>query len=439
MKVAFVSLGCDKNLTDSEHMLYLLQKNNITISSEEEADVIVINSCCFIADALDESIENIINAGELKKYGNLSGIVVSGCMSERYKREIREELPEVDAIVGTNSYDNIVEAVKDAFNHKKSEYIKPHIGLPNIYGRVSTTSLPYNFIKIAEGCDKYCTYCIIPSIRGHFRSVPMENILREIKNLANDGITEINLVAQETTLYGTDIYGKKMLPTLLREIEKIEYIKTIRLLYCYPESIDDELVEEMARNKKVLHYIDMPIQHCNDLILKRMNRKATKKLILDKINLLRDKMPDIAIRTTLITGFPGETEKMHEEMKEFIKEVEFDRLGVFTYSKEKNTPAYSFPNQIDEDIKKKRKNELMLIQRLISFKKNKKSIGKIINTFVEGYIRDKNIYVGRTYKDAPNVDNYIFFTSNVELLSGSMVNVKINNFKEYDLYGELVE
>lgn len=439
MKVAFISLGCDKNLTDSEHMLYLLHKDNIEISSEEDADVIVVNSCCFIADSLEESIDNIIAAGELKKKGKLSGLVLSGCMSERYKDEIREELPEVDTIVGTNSYDNIVEAVKAAYNHEKKEYFKSHIGIPNICGRISTTGLPYNFVKIAEGCNKFCTYCVIPSIRGRFRSVPMEMVLHEINQLADDGITEINLVAQETTLYGIDLYGKKMLPTLLSEIEKIKYIKSIRLLYCYPETIDEELVYEMARNKKVLHYIDMPIQHCNDLILHRMNRKATKQLILDKIKLLRNKIPDIAIRTTLITGFPGETDEMHEEMKEFIKQVKFDRLGVFTYSREKNTPAYNFPNQVDEEVKKKRKDELMRLQKTISLMKNRESVGNVVSTFVEGYVPEKKIYVGRTYKDAPNVDNYIFFKSDIDLMSGSIVDVKINDFKEYDLYGELVE
>ena len=391
MKVAFISLGCDKNLTDSEHMLYLLHKDNIEISSEEDADVIVVNSCCFIADSLEESIDNIIAAGELKKKGKLSGLVLSGCMSERYKDEIREELPEVDTIVGTNSYDNIVEAVKAAYNHEKKEYFKSHIGIPNICGRISTTGLPYNFVKIAEGCNKFCTYCVIPSIRGRFRSVPMEMVLHEINQLADDGITEINLVAQETTLYGIDLYGKKMLPTLLSEIEKIKYIKSIRLLYCYPETIDEELVYEMARNKKVLHYIDMPIQHCNDLILHRMNRKATKQLILDKIKLLRDKIPDIAIRTTLITGFPGETDEMHEEMKEFIKQVKFDRLGVFTYSREKNTPAYNFPNQVDEEVKKKRKDELMRLQKTISLMKNRESVGNVVSTFVEGYVPEKRI------------------------------------------------
>jgi len=440
MNVAFISLGCDKNLSDSEHMLYLCRKAGIKITSEDEADVIVVNTCCFIETALEESIQNIIEAGKLKETGKLSGLVVCGCMSERYAEDIRRDLPEVDAIVGTNSYDEIVAAIESAYGKEKLEIVKEQEGLPDdTVGRVTSTGLPYDYLKIAEGCDKRCTYCIIPYLRGNYRSIPMEKVLEEARQLAEAGITEIDIVAQETTLYGTDIYGEKKLPELLQKISEIDGIEWIRILYCYPESIDDTLIECMATNPKVLHYIDMPIQHCNDEILRRMNRRIKKHEILDLIERLRARIPDIVIRTTLITGFPGETDEMHEEMKDFIREVRFDRLGAFTYSREKGTPAYDFENQVDEKVKQKRLDELMTLQQAVNFANNKELIGSTLKTFVEGYIPEKDLYAGRTYGDAPTIDNYVFFKSDIELMSGKIVDVKITDFKEYDLLGELVK
>jgi ribosomal protein S12 methylthiotransferase len=440
MNVAFISLGCDKNLSDSEHMLFLCRKAGIKITSEDEADVIVVNTCCFIETALEESIQNIIEAGKLKETGKLSGLVVCGCMSERYAEDIRRDLPEVDAIVGTNSYDEIVSAIESAYGKEKLEIVKAQEGLPDdTVGRVTSTGLPYDYLKIAEGCDKRCTYCIIPSLRGNYRSVPMEKVLEEAKQLAENGITEIDIVAQETTLYGTDLYGEKKLPELLQRISEIDGIEWIRILYCYPESIDDTLIECMATNPKVLHYIDMPIQHCNDEILRRMNRRIKKQEILDLIDRLRNRIPDIVIRTTLITGFPGETEEMHEEMKDFIRDVRFDRLGAFTYSREKGTPAYDFENQVDEAEKQKRLDELMTLQQAVNFANNKELIGSTMKTFVEGYIPEKDLYAGRTYGDAPTIDNYVFFKSDIELMSGKIVDVKITDFKDYDLLGELVK
>ena len=440
MNVAFISLGCDKNLSDSEHMLFLCKKAGINITSEDEADVIVVNTCCFIETALEESIQNIIEAGKLKETGKLSGLVVCGCMSERYASDIRRDLPEVDAIVGTNSYDKIVEAIMKAAGKEQTEIVNSQEGLPNdTVGRITSTGLPYDYLKIAEGCDKRCTYCIIPYLRGNYRSRPMEDILLEAKQLADAGITEIDIIAQETTLYGTDLYGKKRLPELLDEIAKIDGIEWIRILYCYPESIDDDLIECMATNPKVLHYIDMPIQHCNDYILKRMNRRIKKQEILDLIEKLRERIPDIMLRTTLITGFPGETEEMHKEMLDFIREVKFDRLGAFTYSREKGTPAYDFEDQIDEKVKKKRLDQIMTLQQSIYFTNNKELIGSTMKTFVEGFIPEKNLYAGRTYGDAPTIDNYVFFSSDIELISGKIVDVKITDFKDYDLLGELVK
>lgn len=441
MKVQFTSLGCDKNLSDSEHMLYLIRKSGLELTDkQEDADVIVINTCCFIESALEESINAIINAGKYKTEGHLKGLVVCGCMSERYREDIRKDLPEVDAIVGTSSYDEIVDAILSSAGALKKDILRDQNFIPEEDGRISGTGEPYDYLKIADGCDKYCTYCLIPYLRGHYRSIPMENLLKEAEELAESGITEINLVAQETTLYGTDIYGKKMLPELLRRLSDIRGIQWIRLLYCYPESIDEDLVAEMAANKKVVHYIDMPIQHCNSKILKSMNRHIDKEGIIEKIRLLRSRIPDIAIRTTLIAGFPGETDEMHEEMLSFVKDIKFDRLGVFPYSREKDTRAYDLPGQVDEKTKEKRRDMIMAVQQSLVFSHNKELIGKIIPVFVEGFMPDRNVYAGRTYMDAPDVDSYIFFTAaDPNIMSGRIVNVKVTDFKDYDLYGELVK
>lgn len=440
MKVAFVSLGCDKNLSDSEHMLYRLKKAGMELVADEaDADVIVVNTCCFISSALEESINAILEAARYKKEGHLSGLLVTGCMSERYEKEIRESLPEVDGIVGTNSYDSIVEAVENIGREKCLSIKKPLTGLPDeADGRVNTTGGVYDYLKIAEGCDRHCTYCIIPSLRGGYRSVPMEQLIEEAEKLASDGVKELILVAQETALYGTDLYGKKMLPELLTRLNGIPGLSWIRILYCYPEEIDEELIEAMKSNEKVCHYIDMPIQHCSDEILRRMGRKTSNREIREKIALLRREIPDIAIRTSLITGFPGETEAMHREMISFLKEETLDRVGVFPYSREKGTPASTFPHQHQERVKERWRDDLMRVQQGIAFRKNHSLIGQTMQVLVDGYLPENQVYVGRTYRDTPDVDGLIFFTCGRELLSGSLIDVRVTGTHEYDLTGEVV-
>lgn len=441
MKLLFVSLGCDKNLVDSEVMLGLLSEKGYELTEDEmEADVIVINTCCFIHDAKEESIETILEMSELKKTGKLKALVVAGCLSERYKEEFKKELTEVDSILGTTSFDKIVEAVEQSLQGYSDEIFESIHYLPDTSNveRVVTTGHYMAYLKIAEGCNKRCTYCIIPSIRGNFRSVPMEQLIQEATNLAKKGIKELVLVAQETTLYGKDIYGEKTLPKLLHELGKIEGIEWIRLLYSYPEEITDELIETMANEPKVCHYIDMPIQHCEDRILKRMGRRTNKEQLKEIVGKLRTAMPDISIRTTLITGFPGETEEDHENMLAFVDEMEFDRLGVFTYSKEEDTPAAKFEDQIEEDVKIRRREELMELQQAVSYDKAQEMIGKQVKVLIEGYLYDEDIYVGRTYKDAPKVDGCIFVKSEEEIISGDFVEVMVTSASEYDLIGEVI-
>lgn len=441
MKLLFVSLGCDKNLVDSEVMLGLLSEKGYELTEDEkEADVIVINTCCFIHDAKEESIETILEMSELKKTGKLKALVVAGCLSERYKEEFKKELTEVDSILGTTSFDKIVEAVEQSLQGYSDEIFESIHYLPDTSNveRVVTTGHYMAYLKIAEGCNKRCTYCIIPSIRGNFRSVPMEQLIQEATNLAKKGIKELVLVAQETTLYGKDIYGEKTLPKLLHELGKIEGIEWIRLLYSYPEEITDELIETMANEPKVCHYIDMPIQHCEDKILKRMGRRTNKEQLKEIVRKLREAMPDISIRTTLITGFPGETEEDHENMLAFVDEMEFDRLGVFTYSKEEDTPAAKFEQQVEEEVKIRRREELMELQQAVSYDKAQEMIGKQVKVLIEGYLYDEDIYVGRTYKDAPKVDGCIFVKSEEEIISGDFVEVMITSASEYDLIGEVI-
>lgn len=441
MKLLFVSLGCDKNLVDSEVMLGLLSEKGYELTEDEkEADVIVINTCCFIHDAKEESIETILEMSELKKTGKLKTLVVAGCLSERYKEEFKKELTEVDSILGTTSFDKIVEAVEQSLQGYSDEIFESIHYLPDTSNveRVVTTGHYMAYLKIAEGCNKRCTYCIIPSIRGNFRSVPMEQLIQEATNLAKKGIKELVLVAQETTLYGKDIYGEKTLPKLLHELGKIEGIEWIRLLYSYPEEITDELIETMANEPKVCHYIDMPIQHCEDKILKRMGRRTNKEQLKEIVRKLREAMPDISIRTTLITGFPGETEEDHENMLAFVDEMEFDRLGVFTYSKEEDTPAAKFEQQVEEEVKIRRREELMELQQAVSYDKAQEMIGKQVKVLIEGYLYDEDIYVGRTYKDAPKVDGCIFVKSEEEIISGDFVEVMITSASEYDLIGEVI-
>ena len=438
IQILFVSLGCDKNLVDSEVMLGLLQEKGYAITNEEkEADVIVINTCCFIHDAKEESIENIIEMGELKQTGKLKALIVTGCLAQRYKDEIRKELPEVDAILGTTSTESIVEAVEEALTGKEYEHFEDINYLaPSHAKRVITSGTYMGYLKIAEGCDKHCTYCIIPKVRGSYRSVPMEDLIAQANYLVSNGITEICLVAQETTLYGVDLYGEKKLPELLKKLSQLKELQWIRLLYCYPEEITEELIAEIRDNPKVCHYIDMPLQHCVDAILRRMGRKTTKEEIRKTIDYIRKEIPDIVLRTSLITGFPGETEAEHEEMLSFVDEVEFNRLGVFTYSPEEGTPAAGFENQAPEETKRAWRAEIMQLQQEVSYDLNAAMVGKTLKVIVEGYLYKEQMYMCRSYMDAPEIDGYIFVESEEELLSGDFIEVTITNFNEYDLIGE---
>ena len=438
MKACFISLGCDKNYVDTEHMMGILSEAGYEfVSDVEDADVCVINSCCFIADALEESINTIIEVGRLKTEGHLQALILAGCLGQRFTDGVLSDLPEVDGIVGTNSYDEILQVLEDALKGKKDVVKKDFSSLPsNEKGRFLTSVVPYSYLKIAEGCDKHCTYCIIPSIRGEFRSVPMEELLEEAQKMVEQGIKEINLVAQEVTLYGVDLYGKKSLPLLLNKLSEIDGLEWIRLLYCYPEEINDELIEVMANNPKVCHYIDMPIQHCSDVILGRMGRKTSKADIINIISTLRSRIPDICIRTTLICGFPGETEENHKEMLDFVEEIKFDRLGCFAYSKEDGTPAATFENQIDDDVKNAWKDEIMELQQRIIFEKNAALIGEVVPCFIEGKVED-GVYAARTYGDAPDVDGYIFVETDHDYMSGEIVSAKVIDYKDYDLIGEI--
>lgn len=439
MNILFVSLGCDKNLVDSEVMLGLIREKGYRITNDEnDADIIVVNTCCFINDAKEESVNTILEMAEYKKTGQLKALIVTGCLAERYKAEIQDEIAEVDAVLGTTSYENIVEVIEEVLGGKKVQEFKDVNYLPSTTTkRINTTGGYFSYLKIAEGCDKHCTYCIIPKVRGNYRSVPMEKLIQEAKDLAESGTKELILVAQETTLYGVDLYGKKSLPSLLKELCKVDGIEWIRILYCYPEEITDELIQVIKEEEKVCHYLDMPIQHASDNILKRMGRRTNKAELLAIIEKLRTEIPDIALRTTLITGFPGETNEDHEELMEFIDEVEFDRLGVFTYSPEDDTPAEKMENQIEEEVKIARREEIMELQQEIAFDISESMVGRTLKVMIEGKIPEDNVYIGRTYKDAPNVDGYIFVDADRELMSGDFVSVKVTGAKEYDLMGEI--
>lgn len=440
MNILFVSLGCDKNLVDTEVMLGLLaSRGHQMVDSEEIADVIVINTCCFIHDAKEESIQTILEMAEYKKAGSCKAMIVTGCLAQRYKQEIIDEIEEVDAVLGTTSYDKIVEAIDEALAGYTSVEMTDIDALPLVESkRLVTTGGHFAYLKIAEGCDKHCTYCIIPKIRGNFRSVPIERLLKEAEDLVAQGVKEIILVAQETTLYGKDLYGEKSLHKLLRELCKISGLRWIRILYCYPEEITDELIQVIKEEDKICNYLDLPIQHASDGILKRMGRRTSKEQLVEIIGKLRKEIPDIAIRTTLITGFPGETQEQHEELMEFVDEMEFDRLGVFTYSPEEDTPAAEMPDQIPEDVKEDRQAELMELEQEIAFDLAEEMIGREVLVMIEGKVADENAYVGRTYKDAPNVDGLIFVESEEELMSGDFARVRITGALEYDLMGEII-
>ena len=435
MKILFISLGCDKNLVDTEVMLGMLASRGYEMTNDEqEADIIVINTCCFIHDAKEESIQNILEMAEYKKNGSAKALIVTGCMAERYRQEILDEIPEVDEVLGTTAYDRILDAVDAALagQHEVMTADLDALPLPETK-RLVTTGGHFAYLKIAEGCDKHCTYCIIPKIRGNFRSVPMERLLKEAQDLAEQGVKELILVAQETTLYGKDLYGEKSLPKLLRELCKISGIRWIRILYCYPEEITDELIQVMKEEPKICHYLDLPIQHANDTILKRMGRRTSKQELIDIVQKLRKEIPDICLRTTLITGFPGETQEQHEEVMEFIDTLEFDRLGAFTYSPEEDTPAATFEDQIDEEVKEDRQADIMELQQEIAFDKAEDMIGREVLVMIEGKVADENAYVGRTYRDAPNVDGLIFINTDVELISGDFAKVKVTGALDYDL------
>lgn len=438
-KVLFISLGCDKNLADSEEMLGMLVENGYALTNDEtEAEVIVVNTCAFIHDAKEESINSILEMARYKTEGVLKALLVTGCLAQRYKEEIIKEIPEVDAVLGTTSFGDIIKALDKVFEGERYLEFKDINALTEISKkRVLTTGGYYGYLKIAEGCDKRCTYCIIPKLRGNYRSVPMEQLISQAEYLAEQGVRELILVAQETTVYGKDLYQEKCLHKLLKELCKIPGIQWIRILYCYPEEIYPELIQTMKEEKKICHYLDLPIQHCSDKILKKMGRRTTKQELIDIVKLLRKEIPDIILRTTLITGFPGETEEDHEELMEFIDTMEFDRLGVFTYSAEEDTPAANMPNQIAEEVKQDRQAELMELQQEISIDKGNDKIGTCVEVMIEGKVADENAYVGRTYGDAPNVDGYIFINTDTELMSGDFARVHVTGALEYDLIGEL--
>ncbi|MCR5507904.1 MAG: 30S ribosomal protein S12 methylthiotransferase RimO [Lachnospiraceae bacterium] len=442
MNVLFVSLGCDKNLVDSEYMLGSLRDRGYDFTDDEtEADVIIVNSCCFIGDAKEESINTILEMGRLRTDPDerCRALIVTGCLAQRYADEIKSEIPEVDAVVGTASYDSIAEVTDRVLN---GEYVRElsDIDRPVPSGRrIMTTGGYYSYLKIAEGCDKRCTYCIIPAIRGRYRSVPMERLIEEAAFLASEGVKELILVAQETTLYGIDIYGRRMLPDLLKKLCLTDGIEWIRLLYCYPEEITDELVDVMSSEPKICHYIDMPIQHISDDILKRMGRRTNAEGIKETISLLRARIPDIAIRTTLITGFPGESEEDHRLLMDFVDETGFERLGVFAYSREEGTKAAQMPGQIVEDIKLQRLDDLMELQQKIAYGHAQSMTGRKLPVLIEGRLVDEDVYAGRTYMDAPGVDGMVFLSSGRELMSGEIVTVTVTGADKYDLIGEVCD
>lgn len=439
MKILFISLGCDKNLVDSEVMLGELSREGYSFTDDEaEADVIVVNTCCFINDAKEESINTILEMAERKKNGQVKALIVTGCLAQRYQEEIQKEIPEVDAIVGTTAILAIAQAIKEALKGQPENHMDTLDKAPaGGRERIVTTGGYYAYLKIAEGCDKHCTYCIIPKVRGNYRSIPMEDLIKEARTLVLGGVKELILVAQETTLYGTDLYGKKSLPLLIRELCKIEDLEWIRILYCYPEEITEELIQVMKEEEKICHYLDVPVQSGSDTVLKHMGRRTDTARIRDMIGRLRKEIPDICIRTTLISGFPGETEENHEETMAFVEEMCFDRLGVFTYSAEEDTPAAQMPDQIPEETKERRRDEIMELQQEIAFDTAREMVGRKVKAMIEGKVADEDAYVARTYKDAPGVDGYLFINTDRTFMSGDFTDVVITGSNAYDLIGEI--
>ena len=439
MKILLISLGCDKNLVDSEEMIGLLVADHHEIVDDEtEAEAVIINTCCFINDAKEESVNTILEMAERKKEGRLKALIVTGCLAQRYRQEVLREIPEVDAILGTSSYQEIVEALHQAVGGTSYEDFAPLDTAPYLSGRrILTTGGHYAYLKIAEGCDKHCTYCIIPKLRGKYRSVPMEQLVSQAETLAERGVKELILVAQETTLYGTDLYGQKSLHLLLERLVRIEGIRWIRILYCYPEEIYDDLIRVMKEQKKICHYLDLPIQHASDRMLRRMGRRTTKEDLTRMIGRLREEIPDIILRTTVMTGFPGETQEDFIELYNFIDETEFDRLGVFTYSAEEGTPAEKYADQIPQEIKESRRDELMELAQEISLEKGATRVGQEMLVLIEGKVCDEAAYVGRTYADAPKVDGYIFVQTEELMMTGDFARVRVTGSMEYDLIGVL--
>ncbi|MEG2059069.1 MAG: 30S ribosomal protein S12 methylthiotransferase RimO [Lachnospiraceae bacterium] len=440
MKVLFISLGCDKNLVDTEFMLGMLAESGYEFTDvEEEADIIIVNSCCFIRDAKEESIETILEMAKWKEEGKCKALIVTGCLAQRYQNEILTEIPEVDALLGTNSYDEIAAALERTLKGDCVKVFHTLTSLPSQKTkRILSTPGHFAHLKIAEGCNKNCTYCIIPQIRGPYRSVPIEELVEQARTLVEGGVKELILVAQETTLYGMDLYGEKSLYKLLDQLNKLEGLVWIRILYCYPEEIDDTLIASILRNEKVCHYLDMPIQHSSDKILKSMGRRTTHNELVEKIQTLREKIPDICIRTTLISGFPGETEEEHQELLRFIQDMKFERLGVFNYSPEEDTPSIQFPNQVPEELSELWRGELMELSETMIAQKNESLIGETYLVMIEGKVQEEHSYVARTYRDAPDIDGYLFITTEEELMTGDFVRVNVTGAYEYDLIGEIV-
>lgn len=439
MKILFVSLGCDKNLSDTEMMLGMLREKGYSFTDDEtEADIAVVNTCCFIGDAKEESINTLLELAELKDGGGLKALIACGCLAQRYREEIQEEIPQVDAIVGTMAIDEIVATVEEVLSGRRKNHYRDLNSTPVVFrDRVVTTGGHYAYLKIAEGCNKRCTYCIIPKVRGDYRSIPMEALEEQARTLAENGVRELILVAQETTLYGVDLYGKKSLPELLHRLAGVSGIYWIRILYCYPEEITEELIETIATEPKVCHYLDIPIQHASDNVLKRMGRRTNEEELRDRIKRLRERIPDICLRTTLISGFPGETQEDFEELYRFVNEMEFDRLGVFPYSQEEDTAAAEMPDQIEDAVKVSRRDELMELQQAIAFEKAEDMVGKVLTVMVEGKVADEDVYVTRTYRDAPGVDGYLFLNTSANLMTGDFIKVLVTDSNEYDLIGEV--
>lgn len=441
MNILFVSLGCDKNLVDSEVMLGMLKERGYTFTDDQtQADAAVVNTCCFINDAKEESIQTILELAELKKTGQLKALVVAGCLAQRYQEEIQKEIEEVDAIIGTTALEKVVETLDEVLAGKGENHLEALDKAP-LGGkeRVLTTGGYFSYLKIAEGCNKHCTYCIIPKVRGEYRSVPMELLLDEARQLVGKGIKELILVAQETTLYGMDLYGEKKLPELLDRLCEIEGLIWIRIMYCYPEEITQELIDVMKRQPKICHYLDIPIQSGSDRILKLMGRRTDTAQIEALVDHLREEIPDICIRTTFITGFPTETEEDFTETMEFINRMEFDRLGAFTYSPEEGTPASGMDGQVEEEIKIRRQQEMMELQQEIAFEAAENMKGRELTVMIEGKLAEEDVYVARTYKDAPSVDGYLFVDTDWSLMSGDFVKVRVTGANEYDLIGEIIE